>query len=197
MAPGKPDRSWHHRVDALVAGGPAAPYHREAPSASHHRAAPSLDFLKSLKSITVADVKADRALRESLRRLRASVLEAHPATGDSEFRATRPPPSPPPSVAFRQAAEVKRAITPKLVSHDPVLRQQLINLRNHVKRCDRRPNAKESTFSILGEIPAWQRVPHAGPRAAGAGQIASIGNGWLGPHRLMPSYRRPRGPANI
>ena len=92
MAPGKPDRSWHHRVDALVAGGPAAPYHREAPSASHHRAAPSLDFLKSLKSITVADVKADRALRESLRRLRASVLEAHPATGDSEFRATRPPP---------------------------------------------------------------------------------------------------------
>ena len=133
--------------------------------------------LRSCRGLTVESLKADPNLREALRRLRAGM--------DDTVRAT----SAPPLIIKADEIGAIRGITAKQIQHDAEMRQQFRFLRNRTTHLQMLKDSRK--FSAVGEL---SRGPPSPSRAAGKQTVASIGTGWLGPHRVMESYRRPTGP---
>ena len=157
-----------------------------------------LQEFRSFKHLTVADLKTDPALTAALRSLHAAVHSGRPQTAHVDMFSLRPSTSSARVLTRPDIAEI-RSVTPAAVSRDPVLKSSLQILR---ARTDRLGTARSAArFSAVGEASRVAReiralglpyTPHAG-----LDTIASAGPGWIGPHRVMESHRRPRGPANV
>lgn len=149
-----------------------------------------LDSLpKSCRDLTVEDLKNDPALRTALRSLRDTMTAA---AGQRDGRAATAP------IVTQNDLGAVRSITGKMVARDMALRTELRTLK--YRATDMKTERDSHKFSALGEVPRLPIPVHGPPRgwhpAAGKQTIASIGPGWIGPHRLMESYRRPTGPGN-
>ena len=179
-----------------------------------------LDGVRSLRGLTVADLKADPALTAALRSLRASMIAASGGSASENAAATvaapkkspirpatvhvgslraplhrvapqqqqqqhRAAPQIPRAVVRHSEIDSIRALTPAAVARDPSLRETLKRLQQRTHHLN--TLSRSHKFSALGEL---------GPVTSHAGKdsIASIGPGWMGPHRLMESHRRPLGP---
>lgn len=142
----------------------------------HAEAVPSfLASLRGLHKITIQDVQQDPALRQALRMLRAASHSAH--SSEQQHHAPR--------IFQREDFQRVRALTPTEVSRDPALKAGLQSLR---ARTAHLRTVKESrSFSALSS----QTIPYT---HAGRDYVASMGPGWMGPHRVMQSHRRPLGP---
>jgi len=131
---------------------------------------------RALGSLTVEDLKQDPGLAKSLKQLRQQMLD--PAASSAQTGI----------VSATSIAGIKQTLTPAMVTKDVALKEQLRALK---VRCGTLKTKKLAhTFNAVGESPD-AAVP---PCPAGLETVASIGPGWIGPHRLMESYRRPTGP---
>ena len=137
--------------------------------------------LQSCRGLTVHDLRQDPALFDALRRLRATT------TGADNFDRAKCAPA----LIKRTDIKAIRGLTANLVVHDPELRHHLKQLRSRTRHLKIQRDAR--TFSAVGELGHHLPGP---PQAAGKVTVASMGPGWLGPHRVMESYRRPTGPGN-
>ena len=88
-------------------------------------------------------------------------------------------------VVRRTEVERMRALAPAAVARDPALKATLKRLQQRTQHLSTVHRSKK--FSALGELGLVNA--HAGKDT-----FASIGPGWMGPHRLMESHRRPLGP---
>ena len=144
-----------------------------------------LGSLRSFKNVTVDELRADPHLAKALRRLRSemaaqgAVLSAAP---EQQRRMGT-------LITHADIEGIRSELTPRLVANDAELRKQLTHLKQRATALKTMSDSHK--FSAIGEL---GRFPPGPPLAAGLQTIASIGPGWVGPHRLMESYRRPTGP---
>ena len=142
------------------------------------------------KSLTPDDLKADPLLASALRSLKATTQKA--AAGAPSGRAATASGI----VTHSELDHIRGGLSAKLVAKDDELRASLRALQKRATTL--KINHDAHKFSAIGEIQR-PKPPTSGPPsglhpAAGLQTVASIGPGWVGPHRVMESYRRPTGP---
>ena len=146
------------------------------------------ESLRSCKGVTVEELKSNPLLCTALRRLRASTT-----TAALDGRATTAPPLIVSSATF---GDIRSTLKAKHVIKDEALRLSLKALKDRTTAIKTERDAHR--FSAVGEIPRPPPPVCGPPRgyhpAAGKQTVATIGPGWLGPHRMMESFRRPTGP---
>ena len=144
-----------------------------------------LASLRSFKDLTVEDLRADPHLAKALRRLRSEMVAQGAASSAAPVQQRRMGSV----ITHADIQGIRSGLTPKLVANDATLRRQLAHLKQRATTLKTITDSHK--FSAIGEL---GRLPPGAPRAAGLQTIASIGPGWVGPHRLMESNRRPTGP---
>ena len=160
--------------------------------------APFVGACNSFKNLTVYDLKRDPHLRNALRSLRATMQSApsppqRPATVDLGALRGGGSRQPPREVLTRShLAGIKHQLKRRYVARDEDLTEALKALQHRVEHLSLHRRA--ASFSAVGEKGGQELLAiRGGP--AGKQYIASIGPGWVGPHRVMESFRRPTGPA--
>ena len=149
--------------------------------------------LKSFRSLSAEDLRRNPLLKDSLRRLRAQTLGAgsEPRATSASLLGKHTP--------FLTAADIEacKAVKGGMVVRDDALRASLSSLKKRTELL--RTIADARKYSAVGERPVPKPCPGLPPskmHPAGRYTIASIGPGFMGPHRCVESYRRPRGTGN-
>ena len=176
---------------AMPPPGSCMPPVKHTPRSPPGTVPPPPTVLESLKAIkagqsTVDTLKADPNLTSALRRLRASTEAGRAAAAQ------------PVIVSKSDVSYIPANVSTRLIMRDPALREALSSLR--ARTGELKLGRECHKFSAVGELTkprATGSVPSDWDAAgvpAGKQTIAAIGPGWVGPHRLMESYRRPTGP---
>ena len=137
--------------------------------------------LRACRGLTVSDLKQDPNLLDALRRLRAATTGVDDVGRAKSASAL--------IIKTTDINAIRGGLTANFVVRDPEMRQQLRYLRSRTQHLKLARDARK--LSAVGELGRHLPGP---PHAAGKPIVASIGNGWVGPHRSMESYRRLTGP---